>query len=274
MSQSILIAGYGNIGKHMYREFEKLHPDIYDPNQAEHAIKKKELYDYAFICVPTDRLPDGSCDTSVVESAVRETAADVIVIKSTVPPGTTERLMKETGKNLVFSPENYGVTQHCKEDSGFVILGGERHLREKVAALYAAVKDGYYRIRYTDARTAELWKYMLNCYLALKVTFCNEFADIAKKYGVSYPELRELFVMDERVGASHTYVYEDKPYYDSHCFNKDVPALVSFAGEVAPLMRCMDKINRERKEEAKCREQKKQNVAKNAFISGMPRRNW
>ena len=135
MSKSILIVGYGNIGKHMYKEFEKLHPDIYDPNQKEHTTKKRERYDYAFICVPTDRLPDGSCDTSVVESAVKETEAAVIVIKSTVPPGTTERLMKETGKNLVFSPENYGVTQHCKEDSGFVILGGERHLREKVAAL-------------------------------------------------------------------------------------------------------------------------------------------
>ena len=266
MNSSVLIVGYGNIGKHMYREFEKLHPDIYDPNQKEYAEKKRERYDYAFICVPTD--------TSVVESAVKETETEIIVIKSTIPPGTTKRLMKETGKNIVFSPENYGVTQHCKEDSGFVILGGERNLREKVAALYAVVKDGYYKIRYTDARTAELWKYMLNCYLALKVTFCNEFADIAKQYGVSYPELRELFVMDERVGASHTYVYEDKPYYDSHCFNKDVPALVSFAGEVAPLMRCMDKINRERKEEAKCREQKKQNATKNAFILGMPRRNW
>ncbi len=248
MNKSILIVGYGNIGRHMYKEFEKAQPEIYDPNIEGYGAKRGKKYGCAFICVPTDSLSDGSCDTSVVESAVKETEAETIVIKSTVPPGTTERLIVETGRSIVFSPENYGVTQHCKEDSGFVILGGERSAREKVAALYAEVKNGYYKIRYTDARTAELWKYMLNSYLALKVTFCCEFADIAKQYGVSYPELRELFVLDERVGASHTYVYEDKPYYDSHCFNKDVPALVSFAGGRAPLTAYMNGLNLRRKE--------------------------
>lgn len=247
--KKILMVGYGNIGKHMYGEFVGLNLDIYDPNIAAYAHRKQAKYDFAFICVPTDKLPDGSCDTSVVESAVNETEADVIVIKSTVPPGTTESLIRATGKNIVFSPENYGVTQHCKEEPGFVILGGTKYLRDRVAQLYAEVKNGYFKIRFTDTVTAELWKYMLNCFLALKVTFCNEFADIAKLFGVSYPELRELFVMDERVGESHTFVYPDKPYYDSHCFNKDVPALISFAGETAPLVRCMNGINAKRKGE-------------------------
>lgn len=120
-------------------------------------------------------------------------------------------------------------------------------LRDRVAELYAYVKNGYYKLRFTDSVTAELWKYMLNSFLALKVTFCCEFADIAEKFGVSYPELRELFVMDERVGASHTYVYPDKPYYDSHCFNKDVPALVSFADGHAPLIASMNDLNIRRK---------------------------
>lgn len=250
MKYNILIVGYGNIGKHMYREFEKLRPDIYDPNMEEYKEKSNRKYDFAFICVPTDKLPDGSCDTSIVESAVKETDAEIIVIKSTVPPTTTERLIKETRKKIVFSPENYGVTQHCKQEPDFVILGGEREPCEKVAQIYAEVKNGYYKIHFTDTVTAELFKYMLNCFLALKVTFCCEFADIAKKYGVSYPELRELFVADERVGSSHTFVYSDKPYYDSHCFNKDIPALVKFAGgENAPLMSCVNKLNTERKKE-------------------------
>lgn len=251
MRNSILIVGYGNIGKHMYKEFEKLQPDIYDPFIAEFSTKLNKKYDFAFICVPTDQLPDGSCDTSVVENAVSETNAEIIVIKSTLPPTNTDRLMKDSGKNIIFSPENYGVTQHCKVDPGFVILGGEKDLCEKVANLYAEVKSGYYKIHFTSTVTAELWKYMLNSFLALKVTFCCEFADIAKKYNVCYPELRELFVADDRVGNSHTFVYPDNPYYDSHCFNKDIPALVKFAGEQAPLISCVNHINKERKNKKK-----------------------
>ncbi len=247
----ILIVGYGNIGKHIYNEFYKLEPEIYDPNIPEYASKRGTGFDFAFICVPTEMKDDGSCDTAVVEQAVYETEAEVIVIKSTIPPGTTDKLILKSGKNIVFSPENYGVTQHCREEPGFVILGGKRELRDKVAGLYSKVKNGYYKIRFTDAVTAELWKYMLNCFLALKVTFCCEFADLARKFNVSYPELRELFVMDERVGNSHTYVYAEKPFYDSHCFNKDIPALVNFAGGLVPLAASMDGINRRRKERYK-----------------------
>ena len=245
----ILIAGYGNIGKHIYEEFKALKPDIYDPNILEHSTKQTNKYDFAFICVPTDSLPDGSCDISIVRQAVKETDAEIIVIKSTVPPGTTNEIITSTGKKIVFSPEQYGTTQHCKSDPGFVILGGDKELTARIAGLYSSVKNGYYKFYFTDAATAELSKYMLNSFLALKVTFCNEFATLAEKFCVNYPELRELFVADERVGASHTFVYPDKPFYDSHCFNKDVPALVQFSDGNMPLMTCVNEINLSRKKD-------------------------
>ena len=243
----ILIVGYGNIGKHIYAEFRVLKPDIYDPYIPEYSVKQNKHYDIAFICVPTDMWSDGSCNTSDVLRAVLETEADIIVIKSTVPPGTTYRMISLTGKQIIFSPEHYGVTQHCKTDPGFVVLGGKKDLCATVAESYYKVKNGYYRIYFTDPATAELSKYMLNSFLALKVTFCNEFADLAEKFSISYPELRELFVADERISPSHTFVYPDKPYYDSHCFNKDVPALVSFAEGDAPLMACLNQINLSKK---------------------------
>jgi len=245
---NVLIVGYGNIGKHIYEEFKKLEPDIYDPFVAGYSTKKNKRYDFAFICVPTEMLADGSCDTSIVEQAIIVTDADILVIKSTIPPNTTNKLIVQSGKNIVFSPEHYGVTQHCKADPGFVILGGDKLLTAKVAELYYKVKNGYYKIYFTDTTTAELSKYMLNSFLALKVTFCNEFADLAKKFTVSYPELRELFVADERVRHSHSFVYLDKPYYDSHCFNKDVPALVHLADDKVPLIETMNKINILRKQ--------------------------
>ena len=63
---------------------------------------------------------------------------------------------------------------------------------------------------------------MENSYLAMKVSFCSQFYNLCKQYDLSYEELRELFVLDPRVNNSHTFIYEDKPYWDSHCLNKDV----------------------------------------------------
>ncbi|MEI3535580.1 MAG: hypothetical protein V8R16_02215 [Bacilli bacterium] len=249
--KNILIVGYGNIGKHIEKEFKSFKPDIYDPFKENFNKKINKLYDFAFICVPTDKKDNGECDISIVEQAISETNSKIIIIKSTIPPTTTNYLLKKYDKNIIFSPENYGVTQHCKEDYGFVILGGEKELILSVAELYQELKNAYYRFYFTDSTTAELWKYMLNCFLALKVTFCCEFADIAKKFNVNYQELRELFIADERISPSHTFVYKDKPFYDSHCFNKDVPALVYFAKEEAYLMSTVNEINIRKKKEYK-----------------------
>ena len=66
---------------------------------------------------------------------------------------------------------------------------------------------------------------MENSFLATKVSFCIQFYEIAKQYGIDYEDLRELFILDPRVNPSHTFVYEDSPYWDSHCLNKDVLAI-------------------------------------------------
>lgn len=68
---------------------------------------------------------------------------------------------------------------------------------------------------------AEMVKLMENCFLATKVSFCNSFYEMCKKYNCSYESVREGFILDERCGSSHTFVYEEKPYWDSHCLNKD-----------------------------------------------------
>lgn len=77
----------------------------------------------------------------------------------------------------------------------------------------------------TDSTTAELVKYMENCWLATKVTFCNEFFDIANTFGVDYNELRELWLLDGRVGESHTIVYEENRGFGGKCLPKDTEAL-------------------------------------------------
>jgi UDP-glucose 6-dehydrogenase len=139
-------------------------------------------------------------------------------------------MVEANGAQVCFSPEYYGATQHANNvDYGFVTIGGPDEACEKIVQLYQYVRTGKTRFYVTDRKTAELAKYMENAFLATKVVFCNEFARIAEGYGISYAKLRELFIADPRVNPSHTFVYDECPYYDSHCLNKDIPAIVEAA---------------------------------------------
>ena len=148
-----------------------------------------------------------------------------------------------------------GTTQHAVNSPGVVILGHTsamvgQNAADKIVEMYSHVKSAYQRFIFVDRKTAELAKYMENCWIATKVTFCNEFADIAAQYGISYNELRECWLADERVSPSHTYVYPDKPYYDSHCLKKDIPGLITSCEKDnidTPLMRAVDTINKHKR---------------------------
>ena len=234
--KSVLIVGVGNIGSRLYEEYRRLSPDRYDPNKG---INEKQFfrYDFAFIAVDTPMDADGSCDLSQVRAALEETDAEVYVLRSTMPPGTTEKLRMETGKRIVFSPEFYGTTQHADGrtfDFSFTILGGAKEDCNAVIQLLQEVYDGRHRFRITDSTTAELTKYMENTMLAAKVSLCVQFWEIAGEYGVSYPEMRELLLEDKRFSRAHTFVYDDHPYWESHCFDKDLAAIATVSD--APLI--------------------------------------
>ena len=243
--KNVLIVGYGVVGHNLAKDLEKLQPDIYDKYKTCKG-KRDIKYDFAFICVDTPFNEKGDCDITEVCNAIRENDADVYVIKSTILPGTTEKIIEETGKNVIFSPEYYGGTQHCNNfDFDFTILGGDRASCKKVAQLLQDIYDARHTFHFTSSRTAELTKYMENSYLATKVSFCIQFYEIAKKLGVDYEELRELFVLDPRVNKSHTFVYDDHPYWKSHCLDKDVPAIANFAD--AELLKAVIDFNKKQK---------------------------
>ena len=248
MIKDILIAGYGVVGRNLAKELAALSPDIYDKYKPEHnTIKSAHRYGLAFICVDTPYIDDERpCDTTEVANAIAEVDADCYCIKSTVLPGTTDRLAASLGKRVVFSPEYYGGTQHCNNyHFAFTILGGEKRICTEIVQLLQRVYDGRHTFRITDARTAELTKYMENAYLATKVSFCCQFFEIAKGLNVSYEELRELFILDPRVNPSHTFVYADHPYWESHCLDKDVPAIAAFGN--ASLLKAVIAFNQNQK---------------------------
>ena len=230
---NVLIIDFGVVGKNLYKELSVLDPDCIDKykhNAPAHPDSQK-LYDIAFICVDTPFTSENPCDRTEVYNAIEENKKylkpnGVFDIKSTVLPGTTDFINKNYGVNAIFSPEYYGGTQHCNNYTfDFTILGGEKEQCKKVVQALQKVYDGRHSFRIVDSRTAELVKYMENAWLATKVSFCSQFAEIAEQEGVNYEELRELFILDPRVNPSHTFIYDEHPYWESHCLDKDVPAI-------------------------------------------------
>lgn len=256
--KSSLIIGYGIVGHNLHKELEKLKPDIYDKFKPEKNTKSdSKHYDFAFICVDTPYIkqeyPDKDilCDISQIKSALQENQADIYIIKSAVLPGTVDMLKKQFNKRIVVSPEYYGATQHSNInfDFNFTILGGDKEDCCKVQQLLQEVYNAKHIFRIVDAKTAELAKYMENSYLAARVAFCCQFYEACKKLNISYEDLRECFILDPRVNPSHTFVYTEHPYFESHCLDKDVPAIANMLD--MELLKDIIKFNEKQKEENK-----------------------
>lgn len=226
MEPKILIIGMGKVGTRLFDELVPLHPHAYDKYKAVPAPYDPALeYDAAFICVDTPATPRALCDLGEFGDCLSH-KAKLFVIKSTVLPGVTDSLRAATGKRIVFSPEYYGFTVHSANESfDFTVLGGEKEDCVEAQRILQCAYKASHRFRITDAKTAELAKYMENAWLATKVSFCGQFFDVAEKIGVAYEDLREIFIMDPRVNPSHTFVHRDQPYWESHCLDKDVPAI-------------------------------------------------
>lgn len=249
MKKDILLCWYWQIGSRMYPEYCQLWSvDVYDPNKFEVYNRFEELkdhYDFAILCLPTPT-EDWKCDTSIVSDMIEKlhNKVDVIVIRSTVPVWFTKQ-MSDRYLNVIFCPEFYGTTQHQAKND-YLILWGDRDLCNKFAQLYYNVKPADFKIKfYDDPTTAEMIKYMENCFLATKVVFCNSFAIACSKAGIEYDDVREGFLMDARMNPSHTIAYKWQPYYDSHCLNKDIPAFANQFNDDFMLM--VDEINKKRK---------------------------
>lgn len=265
MSTKVAIVGYGYVGKAIHRFFGDKVVAIYDPyfKQKLKSIKNSKravnACDLAVVCVPTQPAKDDSCDTSLVESTIDWLKTPLILIKSTVEPGTTQKLIKKTGKPIAFSPEYIGegkyFTPYWKypdpEDMKkhtFQIFGGPREVTQKIIDIFVRVMGPHVSYLQTDSTTAELVKYMENSWGAMKVIFANEWFDICEAHGSDYREVRELWAMDSRVEKMHTAVFVDNRGYGGKCFPKDVKAIIASSrkkGYKAKLLESVDKRNDE-----------------------------
>lgn len=204
-----------------------------------------------FVCLPTPMYEDGGADLSIVEGVLDELAAEpgdrIAVVKSTVPPGSTEAWNKKyekTGLRIVFNPE-FLTEANALDDmrnQNRIILGGPRPHINKVKQLFQQVFPSVPIIK-TSSTTAEMVKYVTNIHLAVKVALANEFYQICEaldKQGanIDYDKVVEYATLDTRLGKSHWMVPGPMPASDTgepamgfagSCFIKDINALMVVA---------------------------------------------
>jgi UDPglucose 6-dehydrogenase len=239
MTKKIAIIGYGYVGKSIHRIFPDA--EIYDKfqdtyNDARHkeAVNKCDI---GVICVPTPMKEDLSCDISIVEDVVRWLETKVILIKSTIPPGTTDYLKKKYHKRICFSPEYVGMGGYYVpewkyphpikiETHTFVIVGGEEKDADFILNAFMQKLGPAKKYIKTSAINAEATKYMENSWGAMKVSFCNEWYEICKTFGANYNTVRELLLLDNRVEEMHTTVFEEKRGWSGSCYPKDICAII------------------------------------------------
>ena len=243
------IVGQGYVGTAIKSGFEK-HYELKTYDKYDESKSTCNLFDLVmecdviFVCVPTPMNKDGSCHTDIVEEVIIEINEIVlktesypyhikptVVIKSTVPPGTTDRLhSKNRGIDVIFNPEfltEMNFIEDFKNQSR-IILGGIRRGTSLLRQVYSKVFP-HATIVKTNAKYAETVKYFVNCFLATKVSFANEMKIICDKIGIDYDKVVEYATYDERLGKSHWAVPgPDGDYgFGGHCLPKDVSAIVS-----------------------------------------------
>src|SRR5512139_4098042 len=195
--------------------------------------------DAVFIAVGTpSRRGDGYADLSYVYDAAREIAAaldgfTVVVTKSTVPVGTgdeVERIIREARPDadvaVVSNPEflrEGAAIQDFKHPDRIVVGTSDARARERMTELYRPLYLNRSPILFTDRRTAELIKYAANAFLATKITFINEIADLAEKVGADVQEIARGIGLDNRIGSKFLHA---GPGYGGSCFPKDTLALL------------------------------------------------
>jgi UDPglucose 6-dehydrogenase len=208
-----------------------------------------------FIAVGTpSRRGDGHADLSFVYAAAREIAAaldgfTVVITKSTVPVGTgdeVERIIRqarpEADFEVVANPEflrEGAAIRDFKLPDRIVVGTGDARARERMAELYRPLYLNASPLLYTDRRTAELIKYAANAFLAMKVTFINEIADLCEAVGADVQEVARGIGLDNRIGTKFLHA---GPGFGGSCFPKDNLALVKTGQDHAAPLRLVETV--------------------------------
>ncbi len=249
MKPRVAIVGYGVVGQ----AYNLMFPDavVYDEPKGLYGTQELKEdgkdsvndCDLAIVAVFTPLKKDGSLDTSTVEEVIGWIETPLILIKSALQPGTTDRLQamypnKKIAVSVEFIGEgNYYVPPEYPDQKDprkhqMLIIGGEQQTAEACAEILWSKMSPTVKIHIVSALEAEITKLVENSYGALKVTFINTLLRLAEKSKVSFMRVHQAWQADPRTDSMHLRAVSFNRGWRSKCWDKDVPALVAYAKQV------------------------------------------
>jgi UDPglucose 6-dehydrogenase len=244
------IIGLGVIGSAQAEMFAAHELVTYDPAvDGTYPFEDLAGCDFAIVCVGTPQGDDGHAELAYVEQAAADLPPGLpVVLRSTVPPGTTDRLFGGSDRLYCHAPEFMGEnvlhSWQRSSDVPYMILGGDPEATHFFHERFAQVFGG--TIHECSATESELAKYAANLYWAARVTFVNEFALVCKQFGASYENVRAAWLSDPRMTSVYTKRAGYPPGFDGRCWPKDLAALIaasSDAGYYPTFLGCIQGAN-------------------------------
>ncbi len=228
--------------------YSKVFPEAikYDPFIEQYKSTTKDdvnKCDVAIVAVFTAYKDDGTLDTSIVEEVIEWIECPLIIIKSALYPGTTDKLIAKTGKRIAVSVEYVGEGNYPvhfwkyphQDDPRFhqmLVVGGADDVAEEAIQVMWRRLSPDIKIHKVTAREAEIVKLVENSYPAMKVTFMNCMLTLAERSKSSFIRIHQAWNSDPRTDSMHVRAVSFERGWTSKCWDKDVPALATYAQSV------------------------------------------
>jgi len=253
------IIGYGYVGQAVAHSHDFDEVVIRDPKLENSAtLAEFNDCDVIYVCVPSPSRKDGGCDSSILEQVLHELLfATVnkqipIICKTTAPPSVYQELLN-IYPNIVHVPEFLTASNHIKDyiNSEYLVIGGNKKwCLEARDIITQQLNVPKYAAKIVEIKAAALYKYMMNSYLAAKVSFMNEFNKLAEAEGVEWKDITDIASYDQRIGLTHMAVPGPDGRYGwaGACFPKDIAAIIKEAEQLSldfKLLRNIENINKE-----------------------------
>ena len=250
------IVGYGFVGKAVAYGFNdhSVEKTIVDPKEGVTIDDIEWSHDVTFVCVPTPMADDGSIDATILHDVMKKlknSSSGMIVLKSTVTPDIVKKITEDKvmGHRIVYNPE-FLTERQANED--FInpimhVFGGHPDATRELESIYE--EHSLCRpceVHHMSAVDASFVKYGINCFLASKVMWFNQFENIIrKKSNARYSRIINAMIDDPRIGASHTTVpgFDGKRGFGGACFPKDTAAFLKYSEDFSILEEVINSNN-------------------------------
>lgn len=259
------IIGMGFVGKAVAAANSNSDIIVHDPAYVgSKLISEFSNCDGIYVCVPSPmNETTGECDSSILNSTLVALSANIttancpIICKTTAPPSIYASLQLMY-PNIVHFPEFLTAANSVNDYAtrSKTILGGHPVWCEKAKTVILNQDLKSHEYILTDIKSAALYKYMMNSYLATKVTFMNEFKLLADALDVSWDNITTCAISDNRIGNSHMQVPgpDGKYGWEGACFPKDISAIIVEAQKCAVSMHVLDTVQKTNNQHRKINE--------------------